>query len=251
MDEIECSPGLPTTMDPLGKGDIVIPRGILGYAAGANAFWDGLNNVSIGTYDKTARTWADLSGNGYTISGINAAQWDELGGINGAVISQPQCAASPFTAQFSVELVFRRENAAKSCWWVSNRYPWNTAQTRGMQLGQYGSTAMNFAVIYGNSILVEIPVISSDRTSGTIVITYDGATLASHVSGEQAGVASIQIPQDCLASSPLLVGYAANGSFYLPNADWKIHALRIYDRVLTSSEVSANYLLDKQRYAIE
>ena len=239
---------LPYALNPLG---ISSAKGILSYAPGAKAFWDGLNNVALGTYDKTARTWADLSGNGYTITGINPACWDDLGGINGTVKGQPKCAASPLSAQFSVELVFRRQNAALSCWWVTNRNPWNTAQTRGMQLFQFRSNAVYFQFYVGYSTIVDIPVISSDRTSGTITITHDGATLASHVSGEQAGAASIQIPQDCLASSPLFVGINSNGSYSLPDSAWKVHALRIYARALSSREISANYLLDKQRYAID
>ena len=238
---------IPYKMNPFG---LALPKSILGYAPGAFAFWDGLNNVALGTFDASSTSWKDLSGNNNDLikEGANDPLWGSSGGLTGTSDGKFRglyTANSPFASKFTIELVFKKPGTT-SVWWWQNRNPWNTSATRGMQCTTYNTRYINLSAYQGTTGIFSFHVTPDDPGTGVCSIVYDGFTLKSFYNGTLFDSIDITLNSEQITSSPFHINGASNGlSMY---SNFFIYAIRVYRRVLSGSELIKNYQLDASRF---
>lgn len=248
---------IPYRMTPLG---ISGAKGILGYAPDAFAFWDGLNNQGLGQHDTSATTWADLSGNNFTLSKISSTNqnpiWANDGGLTGngtAVARGLKNDNTLLNNNFTVELCLRKSNTPFRCWWWNNRYPWNNPAPLGLQCTSYDSKIIVLnAFNNSNDALFSLAETTSEQTPAfeTVTYSYDGATLKMYRSGVLFAYVDVYIPLELIMNAPFLVNGAVNNSAQLSlrYTDSRLYAIRVYHRPLSQAEISKNYQLDASRF---
>ena len=244
---------IPHNFNPMGRGT---GGGILGYAPNVYAFWDGLNNQGVGQHDTSATTWADLSGNGNTLTRRNTSQpiiWAADGGITGAntQVSRPlENSGVMLGANFTVEVCLRKSATNFSCWWWNNRNPW-VNNANGIQFATYTAKTIGCAA-YDDSN-TEFWVYTDTDTGTpfqTVAVTYDGSSVSWYKSGALLTASSVTIPDTVLYNTPFLVNGSYNNSAALSMrySDGRIYAVRVYHRVLSAAELQRNAALDASRF---
>jgi len=98
----------------------------------------------------------------------------------------------------------------------------------------------NTATAFGNSIAGN--VVPSVNGWNYIAVTYDGATIQTYVNGRLAG-SGAELGANLCSGAPFIIGsWWQNDPYYF---NGNIDELRIYNRVLSSSEISQLYQLHK------
>ena len=197
---------------------------------GLVAMWDGIENAGWGVHDTNATTWKDLVG--YFDFDLSSASPEILS--NGITLTEksihtdlPQVnrpkmtvevVANPDVVGFGALVWMRNPSwiGGAIVYWSEGvfYYPWDILRD-----GRISSTVHSFQMFWeeGNQG-VNIDGISDTRTSGTI----DSRNILSQIYlGEYNG------------------SKIKNSTFY---------SIRLYDRVLTYSELAANYAIDKARF---
>ena len=197
---------------------------------GLVAMWDGIENAGWGVHDQNATVWKDLVGdfdfdlssaspailsNGTTLT--EESIHTDLPQVNRPKMTVEVVANPSYISQGA--LVWMRNPSwvgGALVYWVSGTfyYPWNILRKGGL------SNAVHSIQMFweeGNQG-VNIDGISDARTSGTV----DSRNILSQIYlGEYNG------------------SKINNSTFY---------SVRLYDRVLTDSELAANYAIDKARF---
>lgn len=239
---------IPYRMNPLGISGV---KSILGYAPNAEAFWDGLNNVALGTFDTSATSWKDLTGNGYDLikGGSNDPLWGSAGGLTGdGAFRGLYTANSPLESNFTVELVFVKPNT-DNVWWWNNRNPWYSSATRGIQCISYNTRNIYIDLIRGTSTVFEtFAATPTDPGKGVCSLVYDGASLKAFYNGTLYTFMSVVIDNEYIVSSPFHINGARDPGLFSMQYAFYIYAVRVYRRALTAAELTKNYQLDASRF---
>lgn len=250
---------IPYRLNPLGLSGA---KGILGYAPDAEAFWDGLNNQGLGQHDTSATSWADLSGNGNTLtkafSNASPVIWADDAGItgNGTAVARGLINNNALLSNnFTVETCLRKPNKEFSAWWWNNRNPWTTPAPFGFQCSTYSSLTVGLEAYNNESTcFVSLGETTSEKTPAfeTVTYSYDGTTLKMYRSGVLFAYADVHIPTELIMNTPFLVNGSINNSAVLSlrYTDSRLYAIRVYHRSLSQAEISKNYQLDQQRFNV-
>lgn len=237
--------------------------------SGLIAHWDAIDNVGTGVHDANATTWKDLTGlhadmvfpNGTLIGGnyYDMAKSGVSGGTGGYVTNIADIATALVNKNCTVEIVcdFRSQvedgtifccyesTASKRLLWVRS----NAGAVAGADgcIGAVNYMAANGAFIEDRCSIdkgvFNVPRTYAFRCDSTQCRIYEnvldtGVGVPVHdLSGYDVNRAWVCIGRRYAATSPS-AGVA----------DMKIHALRIYNRVLTAAELSVNASLDAARF---
>lgn len=248
---------IPNKLNPFG---INKNKGILGYAPGAYAFWDGLNNQGLGQHNTSATTWADLSENGLTLVKVATANENPIWANDGGITGDGTAKARGFRtndvildSQFTVEVCLRKSANTFNCWWWNNRNPWTQPSPFGFQCATYSALKVYIQAFNNdNTVLLNISETASQQAPAfeTVAHSYDGTTLRMYRSGTFFSSADVNIPIDLIKNTPFLVNGSVNNSAVLSlrYEDSRLYAIRVYHRVLTQSELTKNFNLDNKRF---
>ena len=199
---------------------------------GLVAMWDGIENAGWGVHDQNATVWKDLVGDfDFDLSSASPAilsngitLTEESIHTNLPQVNRPKMTVEVVANPSSIgvgALVWMRNPSwigGALVYWITGTtyYPWNI-----LRIGELSNTVHSIQMFWeaGNQG-VNIDGISDARTSGTI----DSRNILSQIYlGEYNG------------------SKITNSTFY---------SVRLYDRVLTDSELAANYAIDKARFSL-
>lgn len=236
---------------------------------GLIAHWDAIDNVGTGVHDPSATTWKDLAGlhadmvfpNG-TLIGENYYDMKKdgvSGGTGGYVTNIADIATAIMNKACTVEIVcdFRsqvEDGTLFSCYesTASKRILW-VRSNAGAAAGADGCIgAVNYMATDG---LASLDRCSIDKGVFNVPRTYafrcDSSKCGIYKNGMSIGVSTpIHVLSGCdTGKAWVCIGrrYAAS-SASAAVADMKIHAIRIYNRLLSDEELAVNASLDAARF---
>lgn len=195
---------------------------------GLVAMWDGIENVGWGTHDSSATTWKDLVGNRMLSIGSNSF------GDDCFLATAPVGASSSERIDLytgTLELVCEANPTSNSVFvrlgGYSNQY------AIGMY---YVKTTGKIGV--GNPLKSSPFNVSTDRYCA---YSYDGSNSNAYVNG----LPSLISDGGNRAYGTICIGGAGGRTGSL---NGKVFCTRVYSRVLSDSEIAANYAVDVQRF---
>ena len=224
---------------------------------GLLAFYDGVRNAGAeADHDAAAKSWADLSGNGrhayfrsaeadgmgcFASSGAWCADGYAFAGDSYATMAAALHVGRRFTTQFVSDLVFGEQTATwptfigttKDC---GNQYTGGKSATLSLKTDYINGTAYNSgrSVLGGWSGKGATAFVDYDRTclfaTGTIG-TWCQGTFKNEMTDNRWAIGSVP---DKGGAERYLIG--------------TMHAVRIYDRILSAEEVARNYAVDQNRF---
>lgn len=228
---------------------------------GLVGMWDGIENAGRGVHDATASSWADLSGNGYslTYSGYSSAKtWDAdcfrfvttvgsastsptflsaatniLSGLS--AVSFSICLDIGQTTDFGTPAGFRKDSN-------NNRLIWYR-QTDG-RLDPVVSTASS-----GTRHLDSTTPYTKDTTKEETITIDSSGNIVFYINGSQYSTSSIS-DFSTIAGMGSALGLNREGSkgYSSVVGTWKLMNLRLYNRALSAAEIAKNYAIDKARF---
>lgn len=199
--------------------------------------------------ENTGTTTADATGNGNTgtLSGTNAPTWAATGKIlHGLTFTSTLCwvdaGTGPALSTFSIsawvnassipnyQTILSRANVGGD----SRNYHLDITQTTGIPRLVFTTAPNTYQICTGTS-----PIVATSFYH--VVGTYDGTTMRLYVNGSAAGTTSTSTTPETTGSQKLLIGAqwtGADGSFGQVGV---LDELGLWNRALTSAEVTALY----------
>lgn len=256
-EQTEIYSPIPYKMNPFG---MPFSNSIYRYAANAEMFLDGIDNVGAGTLDTSATVWKDLTGHEYDASkfGTYGPLWATNGGLQGSSnqrvlqIANGQKTPLHGARQFTIELAFSGINSSASAWWLNNRRPWNTSSTKGFQLTTHASNAINFGLIRGTTSITPRPSVVNAYLYRTCTIVYTGTHCYMYMDGVRAedelNIEVLPLSAEEIANTPFLINGTVENAYSISNKNQRIFAVRVWRRALTEAEILNNVAIDAQRF---
>ncbi len=232
-------------------------------SAGLTAYYDPANPSS---YSGSGSTLTDLSGNGINGTVVGATYTDNtyftLDGVNDYIVTGNCFSAISGGDTHSVEM-WVYLNAVDDCLWSDLGSTNNPATSgyhfAGSQILQVGPVQQIITGLW-NGTEITRDVADSGSLTGAwqhVVRTYDGTTLTGYLNGTNAGggvAMTFDSPDDDGESSWYLAFGAEDITTYSGStAGWlsgRVGIMRVYDRALSSAEVTSNYNNAKSIYGL-
>ena len=205
--------------------------------------WDAINNTRQG-HDASVNVWEDLVGtNDLTVNNFSNITWldnaVQFAGVNGTRFIGSE--ASTDASGKTVEVVFSESTARTEA--ICSMFH-NTSNVNGA----WGKIALysdgTFGVkggsdkTYTGVAIADFHSISASYDSAISVNAVYANAVAATLSNNTHSL-STSSANPSVGGSPTSYDYAFSG---------KVHAIRIYDRILTAEEVAQNYAVDVSRF---
>ena len=222
-----------------------------------------LDAANKDSYPGTGTTWYDLSGNGYDGTLVNSPVFeaDKLGNFN--FDGSDECVnigtdtAYNSLTQITGEAIFRPEVAAsyqyiasnaRDCCGVYNGFNFYLNSSRRLEAMIWNSANYDGSnwptsrdVVSGNTLLTL-------NNWYHVAFTYDNSDLVLYLNGINNGSKSTAFGIGTPASYTLRVGAMGLSNIYDFNGN--IAFFRLYNRALTASEISNNFLALRARFGL-
>ena len=245
-----------------GAVDGYVQSGLIGH-------WDAIDNVGTGVHDANATTWKDLTGrhadmtfpNG-TLIGANYYDMKKEGvegGTGGYLTDVADIATALTNMACTVEVVcdFRSqvEDGTVFCCYVtdpSKRLLWIRSNA-GAAAGADGCIgSVNYLAANGldsrDRCAVDKGVFNVSRTYA-FMCNSAGCSICKNVISTGVSTPKYGLSNCDVSKAWVCIGRRYSATSSSPGvADMKIHAVRIYNRVLTAEELSVNASLDAARF---
>ena len=214
---------------------------------GLIAQWDGIDNQGTGTHDPTATTWKDLKGN-LDLTLMGNGRWMDSGKalfVDGP--SATNAVAAP--AYRTIELVLRVSK--KGTQYNQFVFSGGNADTRQMVVSyNQNQSGFYFSGWSANHKVVGWPL---DMTAVRfIAATYTNASATAATVYEDGAEPESKTQNDSWSSfnKYIMLGDRQIATSAGNRRDWcgEIYAIRLYDRELAASEISANAAIDRIRF---
>jgi hypothetical protein len=244
---------------PLRFSSSVLTKAQTGYSApdfvssGLTAYYDPANPLS---YSGSGSTLTDLSGNGIDGTIVGATYTDStyftLDGVNDYIVTGNCFSAISAADTHTVEM-WVYANATSDCLWSdlgsTNNPATSTYHFAGSQILQVGPFQQIITGLWNGTAITRAVAGSGTMTGAWkhVVRTYDGTTLTGYVNGTSAGNTAMTFdsPADDGESSWYLAFGAEDTTTYSGStAGWlsgRVGIMRVYNRALSSAEVTSNY----------
>lgn len=203
--------------------------------------WDGIDNTSSG-HDSSVTVWEDLVGsndltmnsstyatwtsNALNLAGNNAQYLDCVGGQIDAGEATVEVVISPQTSATAQLIVFFGTNQRSACYYSDKTFSMNGASSNAYPIGvSEFSEVHHLAGAYNSGV-----------ATGTYYLNGEEATQGStthSLTGNQTGIMRVG------TTGSNVPGYPFTGL---------IHSIRIYNRLLSASEIAQNYAVDVARF---
>lgn len=210
---------------------------------GLVAMWDGEWNAGPGVHDAAATTWVDLiGGNDMTLSSSDISFGDKAMTVSG---SGGYAALDASISSFvTMEAVLSFDSAGGGRIAFSPVYPntgydsqdrWITIRSNGtVNFCGLGKYIDGFGVGTSRYVACEYAQAAAVANNDIVSAFLDGSAAQISTTGGGYGFGRAR----CLGVSP------QSGYYFLGS----IHAIRLYNRILTAAEIAANYAVDKARF---
>lgn len=212
--------------------------------------WDAIDNTGNG-HDSTATTWADLVGtNDFNFNGSQIAwgtNYLSFPGVTGNYLSSLEDAEH--SGGKTVEVCFKPDNAQSTvvCCAFNNEGADTSTSNAFGKIVIYSDNSVNAkgqsssAYPTGLTALTDVNGISASYSADTTISAVYVNGVAKTASGSSHSMRGSS-KKVTAGASPTNYDYAFKG---------KIYDIRIYNRVLTASEVAENYQVDLERFGLE
>ena len=202
---------------------------------GLVAMWDGIENAGWGVHDANATVWKDLAGEVDVNVNVSFS--------NNALICPgniaPCVASSYISVAQTIEVVFKHDDDKDFFLIYSKGKP---SLSKGFLVatwkGALGFDNTITRVIYAGRNRVAVSATSKSGTDNFV-------TSEIYVDGIESSSSSNDYWRDDFAGT-LIGSRTRNSATYIFNGE--IYSIRLYSRVLTVSEIAANYAIDKARF---
>ena len=224
---------------------------------GLVAQYDGIENAGFGAHDAAATAWCDLSGQSYAAvrNGdaalptwkATAAAWEDSAAtsfyIPGSAALEP-LGSGEFTVEYSATGSIPSNNIGLFSFWPltsANAYA-SLMSMRGwsgtLYVGSYGGSAVQFSSLSNSKMKNKRFNVSIVRKpqENLFTVYYDGVKFGDYTVAEAA-----------YRLDAGMIGYA-NSTALTSGFIGDVHAVRIYNRALTPSEIEQNNLADRARF---
>lgn len=215
---------------------------------------DGIQNTRSG-HDASSSYWEDLSGNGNDLSIINPLRTTNIylldssyffaGDPSGGDRVQRMVLSNFGSMKGTYEIVLNNYRSSLNSYALAHAPAQNGQKCRAISFGSSGKLNANGNVVEG----IRDTYTEFVNKRSTLTITEDANNpISYYVNGnisEISGSASSRV--DSKNTMLILGARTYNNNFY----DYfrgEIACVRIYDRVLTASEILHNYEIDKKRF---
>jgi hypothetical protein len=230
---------------------------------GLVAMWDGIENIGWKQHSDSASTWVNLMGNSnYDFALKNNASWASDGLITNLdyVRAAESTSSIAYASNLTTEIVFEiyavpsegRQIFFKLGNTVaigsSNRIMRCLAFNPGSPLGwQFKSNSVMTNSGYNT------PPINTPLSIAIVYAVPSGSAADRHAQNPNRILINNQIQTPTWSSNGFASSFtgmtisaiSSSNGFY-----GKVHAIRIYNRQLSNTEIGQNYLIDKQRFGI-
>ena len=196
-----------------------------------------LNNVTGGA-------WVDLSGRNVSMNPINSPAWQygyywETDGVDQGFQASNQMGGSHTT--FTLEVWSERDDSSGNEYYLDGRNAGaSTDSTNWWFLSEYDSYDTNFRN------LARINWSDGYTNWHQVVVTDDNSTSRLYINGEEVDTGS----SATWNSNDLTIGMRMNTTSGGGQWNGKFGIVRIYDRVLSATEVRHNFLCDAGKFDI-
>lgn len=211
----------------------------LGYVSGAQYFFDGIYNFPNKHAD-TALAWIDIANDNVmtrTVGNVYDDHYDKLSGT-GSIFTVPAITYDNFT----VEVVCAINSVSTSECDIAANFD-------GSGFGFYTENGILHAVIRDNSSYVGAELSSfSTGIKYVMQIVYDGSTFTAYVNGSAIGSRDVSLGSYLKSSRAFALGGSVSGSF--SDGAYNFYRFAVYNKALTSSEITQNYNADTARFDI-
>jgi hypothetical protein len=225
--------------------------------SGLVAMWDGIENAGWGVHDASATTWKDLSGNGYDMD----YETDVVIGADGVT----SATASPFaSAATTLDFLYKTMEIVLTI---------QTSSTSGQEsllFARKGTNTGCAMLVYGgshagasgsNNLIISPMVNKKAALLSTnwqsclgkriaVAMTSDVLSLTNMTKSFINGVETTPIPaigNGYSANSARIGGQTSTSRTFTGGI---IHAVRLYANEMTTSDLLANYAIDKARFGL-
>lgn len=220
---------------------------------GLVAMWDGIENIGVGRHSDNAKEWVDLTGNGRNWQLINTARFNSNSLLLEGEAGAEYLNTIPLNSHITQEIVFKVDSDSRDS--TTDRTViaifGNTESLGGYNLNlagiaynrtsanTYGWLSKSYFITKTNSNIVP-------KTQFCHTIIYDSNNTL------QTSPKQMYINNFAQTISNSSEGWAntAQRNRVGSNFYGKIYAIRIYNRELTSDEISRNFELDKERFGL-
>lgn len=215
---------------------------------GLIAMWDGEWNAGGGEHDANATTWKDLVGVAdMRCSGSATFNPASVGIGNYFYTDAASSVVSAFNAhRVTLEIAY---GDISQKW--NNTGPFGIGEDSGVfkiQQNRLSNTGCN-CLFCGDNWALSGVLGPQESPSMYVAFACDGTSRSAFVRG--ATVFTLTRTAQYTAVIPdgsrVYIGWSADNTY----TGYDIHAVRIYNRALTASEVAANYAVDKARFGIQ
>ena len=215
------------------------------------------------SYPGTGTTWTDLSGNGNNGTLTNGPTFDSANG--GSLVFN---GSNQYSSTANTTLINIADNFTVECWFKFTALP--TGSGFGTLFGHYNVAGMFFLVAASRSNTLSIDGRNGNPSVGyfqlnTVVqpqnntwycfsATFSGVTITPYVNGSAVsfsysagGTGGVLNGTGTFAANvPWLAGQVQNAGYF----NGKISCCKVYNKVLTATEISTNFELLRGRYGI-
>lgn len=229
---------------------------------GLVAMWDGIENIGWGQHSDSAPAWVNLMGNSeYDFTLLNAS-WASDGLITNQNYNMAAKSTSSisYTSNLTTEIVFEIYAIPS----VSRQVFFKLGNTLKSGSHKYIMRSLAFISnpIIGwqfknNSVMTNsgynTPPLNTPLSIATVYDIPSGST--DHILSQNPTMILInnQIKEPTWSEIGLAKDFTGMSISSLGNPNGfygKVHAIRIYNRQLSNTEISKNYSIDKQRFGI-
>lgn len=205
---------------------------------GLIAMFDGIENAGAGKHSNSATTWKDLSGNGWdlTMAGGGSSSWQDdhfnfvpVSGTNGMRFTVD---ATDMDNVLTLEFCFETAGTTNLLHFRNN-FVWVLDSRYGGFAYKWINTSSASRSFPVGKASASIDIANNDMYRNNI-------QCASVLNGRM-------VTTD---NSLLCIGCVVNNGFR-SYTSFKLHTIRLYNRLLTADERTHNYELDVQRFGLE
>lgn len=223
----------------MGKVNSILPASSY-IQDGLIAMYDGIENAGAGQHSDSATTWKDLSGHGWDLtlagSGSSSSSWqDDLYNFVAASstgVKRFTVDATDMDSVLTLEFCLQTTGAAQLIHFRNDFVFFIDGRNGG-----YAYTGIN--TVKGAKAF-PFGKVSGSIDIGNNIMYRNNELCAAQSQGRQTCSANQELILGCL----LYNGYRGYTSF-------KLHTIRLYNRLLTADERTHNYELDIQRFGLE
>lgn len=225
--------------------------------SGLVAMWDGIENAGVGVHDNSATTWKDLSGNNRDWVLESGASWAD----NAFVTLPTKGLAATFTPAITYSNIITQEIVLEVLDFDGTTrtdfFKFGTTINQTVSGSQRYYIMRGLAYSLGTSYYGWLPKHSSCLSVADTTPPLD--TPQSIVTVYGTGSNTSTNPQKFLINNVAKtgwqsVGWSSNAAPFISNDNrgfyGKVYAIRLYNRALTTDELTQNYNLDKERFGI-